>query len=65
MAALPGWSVDDLRPFAELVLDCFGAGRVIFGSDWPVSLRAAPYGRTVDTALALAGKPVWARARLR
>jgi L-fuconolactonase len=49
MARLPGWSVDDLRPFTDLVLECFGAGRVIFGSDWPVSMRAAPYRRTVET----------------
>lgn len=53
MARLPDWSVDDLRPFADLVLEFFGADRVMFGSDWPVSVRAAPYGRTVDTALTL------------
>ena len=34
-------------------LDVFGAGRLIFGSDWPVSLLAAPYPRVVDTARTL------------
>jgi predicted TIM-barrel fold metal-dependent hydrolase len=40
-----GWTYDDLRPVVEHVLECFGAERVMFGSDWPVctqvgSLRA-------------------------
>ena len=37
------WSVDDLRPYAEVVLDAFGPERVLFGSDWPVCLLAASY----------------------
>jgi L-fuconolactonase len=53
MAALPDWTVDDLRPFADLVLEHFGSSRVIFGSDWPVSLRAGAYSRTIDTAKSL------------
>lgn len=31
-----GWSVDDLRPFVEHVIECFGWDRVVFGSDYPV-----------------------------
>jgi 2-keto-3-deoxy-L-fuconate dehydrogenase len=30
------WSVGDLQPYADHLLSCFGAGRVLFGSDWPV-----------------------------
>ena len=37
------WTVDDLRPYAETVLDAFGPDRVMFGSDWPVCLLAATY----------------------
>jgi predicted TIM-barrel fold metal-dependent hydrolase len=31
-----GWTVDDLRPFVEHVIGCFGWDRVVWGSDWPV-----------------------------
>ncbi len=47
------WTVADLRPAVDHALDVFGPGRLIFGSDWPVSLLAAPYQRVVDTARAL------------
>ncbi len=41
-----GWTTADLSPYVEVVLDCFGAGRLMFGSDWPVCLLAASYGET-------------------
>nr|WP_189929800.1 amidohydrolase family protein [Streptomyces sulfonofaciens] len=44
------WTTQDLRPYAETVLDAFGPGRVMFGSDWPVCTLAAGYGQVVDTA---------------
>ena len=31
-----GWTLDDLRPFAEHILHAFGPSRVMWGSDWPV-----------------------------
>ncbi|GAA1949094.1 amidohydrolase family protein [Catenulispora subtropica] len=49
-ADLERWTVADLRPYAEVVLEAFGAGRVMFGSDWPVSTLAADYARVVETA---------------
>jgi L-fuconolactonase len=36
---------DDLRPYYETVLAAFGPDRLLFGSDWPVSTLAAPYGQ--------------------
>lgn len=39
------WTPDDLRPYVERVIDWFGEDRVMFGSDWPVCLLAASYGR--------------------
>lgn len=39
-----GWSAEDLQPFARHVLDVFGAGRVMWGSDWPVCRLQAEYG---------------------
>ncbi len=41
------WSVADLAPYANRVIELFGPERVMFGSDWPVSLLAAPYERVV------------------
>jgi L-fuconolactonase len=43
----PTWTVDDLQPYADTVLDAFGADRLMFGSDWPVSLLAARYADVV------------------
>jgi L-fuconolactonase len=49
-----GWTLAQLRPVAETVLDLFGAERTMFGSDWPVSLLAgADYARVVDDFAAL------------
>jgi L-fuconolactonase len=38
----------DLRPYYETVLAAFGPDRLMFGSDWPVSTLAAPYGQVCD-----------------
>lgn len=43
-----GWSVDALRRYVTHVLDCFGTGRVIWGSDWPVLTLAASYAEWVE-----------------
>ncbi|WP_258104693.1 amidohydrolase [Marinoscillum sp. MHG1-6] len=40
------WSVDDIRPYVEFVLDHFGTDRCFLGGDWPVSLLAGDYVRT-------------------
>jgi L-fuconolactonase len=41
------WTPADLRPFVASVVDWFGAGRLLFGSDWPVCLLATSYGGVV------------------
>ncbi|MGX5187376.1 amidohydrolase family protein [Streptomyces avermitilis] len=47
----PGtWTADALRPYADTVLDAFGPGRLMFGSDWPVCTLAASYGQVMDVA---------------
>ena len=48
------WSPDRLKPYIEAVLDIFGPGRLVFGSDWPVVNLVADYGKwvsVVDNAL--------------
>ena len=49
----PTWSVDTLRPYAAHLLSCFGAARVMAGSDWPVSLLAADYPEVTRVTEAL------------
>ncbi|MGY5122428.1 amidohydrolase family protein [Streptomyces sp. 900105755] len=44
------WTVDDLRPYADTVLDAFGPDRLMFGSDWPVCVLAGTYGEVLDAA---------------
>jgi L-fuconolactonase len=48
-----GWAEGDLRPYVERALDLFGAGRMMFGSDYPVCLLAADYGRVLGAFRAL------------
>jgi L-fuconolactonase len=31
------WQASDIAPYLDHILACFGPGRVLFGSDWPVS----------------------------
>jgi L-fuconolactonase len=43
------WSESDFRPYLDVVFESFGVDRLMFGSDWPVCLLAADYGRVKDT----------------
>ena len=47
------WTQSDLTPVAEVVLECFGPDRTMFGSDWPVCLLAATYRGVLDAAKAM------------
>ena len=37
------WRAADFRPYLDVVFAAFGPARLMFGSDWPVSLLAATY----------------------
>lgn len=41
--AVPGWRADDLRPYVDHLVACFGPDRLMWGSDWPVVNRAGGY----------------------
>lgn len=43
--AATNWSVADLRPYADHLLDCFGVERLMWGSDWPVVELGGGYVR--------------------
>lgn len=44
-AAWHKWEEEDLYPYLDVVMDCFGAERVVYGSDWPVIYTSAFYGK--------------------
>jgi L-fuconolactonase len=48
--AAPGAGYADLAPFVEVAMEAFSPGRMMFGSDWPVSLQRASYADVVATA---------------
>jgi L-fuconolactonase len=41
------WTTQDLKPYADTVLDAFGPDRLMFGSDWPVCRLAAGYAQVI------------------
>jgi L-fuconolactonase len=46
-AAWQQWRPEDFKPYLDVVFDCFGASRLMFGSDWPVCTLAAHYHEVV------------------
>lgn len=42
------WKPSDLKPYVNEVLDIFHPERCVFGSNWPVCLMAASYGRVIS-----------------
>jgi L-fuconolactonase len=53
--AKPGWTVDTLKPYARLVIESFGAERVMWGSDWPVLELNGTYKGWHDAAQTYVG----------
>jgi L-fuconolactonase len=43
-----GWKKEDFKPYLDVVVNAFGANRILFGSDWPVCLVAASYEKMVE-----------------
>ncbi len=37
------WTRDELRPYIDHVIECFGPDRILYGGDWPVSELAGSY----------------------
>ena len=42
-ANLTAWKYNDFVPYMDVIVECFGTDRIMFGSDWPVCLVAASY----------------------
>ncbi|MGD8486559.1 MAG: amidohydrolase family protein, partial [Chloroflexota bacterium] len=47
------WSVEDLHPYVERLLEWFGPARLMLGSDWPVCTLAASYEEVHEAAVDL------------
>ena len=46
-AAWQEWTQADFTPYLDVVFDCFGVERLMFGSDWPVCTLAGGYSQVV------------------
>ena len=46
-AAWKGWTQSDFVPYLDVVFDCFGVDRLMFGSDWPVCILSGSYAEVV------------------
>ena len=46
-AAWGTWMQDDYTPYLDVVFDCFGIDRLMFGSDWPVCTLSGSYNQVV------------------
>lgn len=42
------WKASDIKPYLDIAFECFGCGRLMIGSDWPVCNLAASYQCTVE-----------------
>ncbi len=49
-ANFKSWTPQELEPYMKLVLENFGAKRVMYGSDWPVCLVAGDYSTIKNIA---------------
>jgi L-fuconolactonase len=51
---LDSWTEDAIRPFVRDALELFGAERLMYGGDWPISLLAGGYRRSWDAISSIA-----------
>ena len=42
------WTPADLKPYVQIALDAFGPDRLMYGSDWPVSVLAGSYRQVLE-----------------
>jgi L-fuconolactonase len=45
------WRPDDFHRYLDVVLDAFGPGRVMIGSDWPVCTLSGDYGAVMNIVI--------------
>ena len=50
------WTPAQIEPYLDVAFECFGAGRLMAGSDWPVCTLAADYSRTMTVVRDYVGR---------
>ena len=45
VASRRSWTREQLRPYIDHSIDCFGFSRLMYGGDWPVCELAGHYGQ--------------------
>jgi L-fuconolactonase len=45
------WRREDLHPYLDVVVEAFGASRLMIGSDWPVCTLAAGYAQAMEVVV--------------
>jgi L-fuconolactonase len=45
------WNPSDFTRYIDIVVNAFGTGRIMFGSDWPMCLVAASYGDVMNIVM--------------
>jgi L-fuconolactonase len=53
-----GWEKESFAPYVDRLLESFGPGRLMFGSDWPVCTLAASYHEVITLAAAILDAPL-------
>ena len=48
------WNIKDIKPYFDIILENFGANRLMYGSDWPVCTLAGSYSEVFNLAENLA-----------
>ena len=48
------WKIEDIKPYFDIILENFGANRLMYGSDWPVCTLAGSYSEVFNLAENLA-----------
>jgi L-fuconolactonase len=48
--AAPDWTIENLRPYVEALIEMWGPSRLMWGSDWPVVTLAGDYVGWLRTA---------------
>jgi L-fuconolactonase len=49
----PGWRAQGLKPYVDVLLECFGPSRLMWGSDWPVLNEVGDYASWLSACATL------------
>jgi L-fuconolactonase len=55
-AAWGRWTPADFHPYLDVVLEAFGPGRLMIGSDWPVCTLSGEYAAVMDIVIRYIGR---------